>query len=164
MTLFLSFSPHFQGFLSSTLFHLNFKGQKFQNPNSKKSSTLKNSKKLNLKYQGWFFQIPTRRKSSKPLQKSLKKISKQLFSWVLWILNSRICTWRTWVTCNESTMHHRASPNSKNNYHTFKAVNTMLFHIVAHFKSLSISNLFYSLFQWIINNDSFFNLLIHFST
>ena len=69
MTLFLSFSPHFQGFLSTTLFHPNFKGQKFQNPNSKKILTLKNSKKLNLKYQGWFFQIPDWRKSSKRLQK-----------------------------------------------------------------------------------------------
>ena len=74
MTLFLSFSPHFQGFLSSTLFHPNFKGQKFQNPNSKKSSTLKNSKKLNLKYQGWFF---SNSKPSKIIKTPPKKVSKR---------------------------------------------------------------------------------------
>ena len=130
MTLFLSFSPHFQGFLSTTLFHPNFKGQKFQNPNSKKILTLKNSKKLNLKYQGWFFQIPDWRKSSKRLQKrSQNSYFREFYEFGI----RDFCTWRTWVTCNESIMHHRASANSKNNYHTLKAVNTLRFHIAAHF-------------------------------
>ena len=92
MTLFLSFSPHFQGFLSSTLFHLNFKGQKFQNPNSKKSLTLKNSKKLNLKCQGWFFHIPDCRKSSKHLKKVSKGSQNSYFRefYEFWILESAL--------------------------------------------------------------------------
>ena len=162
MTLFLSFSPHFQGccslaqrcFISISRVK-NF--QKFQNPNSKKSLTQKNWT-WNTKVDFFKFQTVENHRNR------LKNISKQLFSWVLWILNSRICTWRTWVTCNESIMMiHASSCISKqhqNNYHTLKAVEHNAFSYCSEFliiynqKQYSLYFYWNSLFRWIMNNDS----------